>query len=163
MPVNFILPVMAMPHPIATGRDVYILDFSYKRDGLNLLCDQAHQVTLIDHHITAEREFTGLERDNFSVFYDVKKSGAVLAWEFFHQQAIPQLLLHIQDQDIWQFKLDNTRAVNAALRSSPMQFSLWDSYVQNDDALQRLIHEGEAVNRYREQLIEYYVKRAVGR
>ena len=42
--------------PDVTGARVVIADFSYKRDVLRGMCQQALHVTLLDHHLTAQAE-----------------------------------------------------------------------------------------------------------
>ena len=66
--------------PPCDGREVYIVDFSYKRNVLKRICEAARKVTILYHHITAQHELEGLERDhpNRTVVFDMDKSGAVL-------------------------------------------------------------------------------------
>ncbi len=62
----------------------------------------------------------------------------------------PELLRYIEDQDLWRFKLDRSREVNAALSSYPFRFDVWDRLVGADIA--RLAAEGQAM--VRSQLLE---------
>lgn len=149
--------------PDCRGREVYIVDFSYKRAQLMALCGQAERVTIIDHHITAQEDLAGLENefDNLHVVFDMERSGAVLTWDFFHHNEPPLLLRHVQDRDLWQFKLDGTEAINTALMSYPFDFARWHQAAHDPEALEILRHEGETINRYRAQMIEQYKQRAV--
>jgi uncharacterized protein len=148
--------------PDCRGRDVYIVDFSYKRPVLHRLCEEAAHITILDHHISAEQELAGLEQEhrNLNVLFDMNRSGAIITWQYFHDTPPPPLLLHIQDRDLWRFHLADSPAVNAALMSYPFSFSIWDEFTQ-DQALPALVREGEAINRYRRQLIERYKKKVV--
>src|SRR4051812_24188799 len=68
---------------------IYVLDFSYPRDVLEAWRQDGKAVQVIDHHRTAQEALAGLD---YAIF-DMDKSGAVLAWEFFHPaEAVPQLL-----------------------------------------------------------------------
>ena len=58
------------------GREVYILDFSYKRDVLLALHEQAESLLVLDHHMTAKDDLEGLEFAQF----DLERSGATIAW-----------------------------------------------------------------------------------
>lgn len=149
--------------PDCRGSEVYIVDFSYKRAQLKQLCEQAARVTIIDHHISAQEDLAGLEKehDNLQVVFDMERSGAVLTWEFFHKDEAPLLLRHVQDRDLWQFKLDGTDAINTALMSYPFGFERWHEAVNDPAALASLRHEGETINRFRAQMIEQYKQRAV--
>jgi oligoribonuclease NrnB/cAMP/cGMP phosphodiesterase (DHH superfamily) len=149
--------------PECGGREVYIVDFSYKRAVLKQICSVAAKVTILDHHITAEEDLQGLaeEHDNLTVVFDMDKSGAILAWEHFHISPPPRLLQHVQDRDLWQFRLEGTDEINTALMSHPFTFDFWRELLENEAKLATLHAEGVTLNRYRRQLIEQYKKRAV--
>lgn len=149
--------------PDCSGRDVYIVDFSYKRNVLKEICATAKTVTILDHHITAQDELEGLEQEhaNLTVVFDMDKSGAVLSWEHFHQTAVPRLLLHVQDRDLWRFELEGTDEINTALMSYPFSFEFWEQLAGSEERLAELRSEGDTLNRYRQQLIEQYKSRAI--
>ena len=48
-------------------------------------------------------------------YFDQNKSGAVLAWEWAHENAAPWLLQYIQDKDLWTWALPGSREINAAI------------------------------------------------
>ena len=100
-----------MAPPEAMDSIVYILDFSFPVSVLACLCDRAKEVTIIDHHVGVMPELLQFNRKNFKYIYNVEKSGCVLAWEYFHLSKVPQLLLHIQDRDLWNFDLPDTEAI----------------------------------------------------
>lgn len=116
------------PPPDVTGKDVYILDFSYPREVLIEMYAKARSLFVLDHHKTAQAALEGLPYAHF----DMDKSGCRLAWEYFHKGfEIPTLLKHIEDRDLWRFKYDNTEAVCQALRDTvAMDFEVWDYYVR---------------------------------
>ncbi len=149
--------------PDCTGQQVYIVDFSYKRLFLKQICKQAEQVTIIDHHISAEKDLKNLDQEhsNLHLVFDMTHSGAVLSWQFFHQTAaVPELLLHVEDLDLWRFQVSGSRDVNAALSSHPFDFALWHGLATEPQRLADMRGEGQAINRYLRQLIEAYKKRA---
>lgn len=64
---------------------------------------------------------------NIYTLFDMNRSGAGLAWDFFHPgQPRPALINHIEDRDLWRFALAGTREVQAALFSYPYDFAVWD-------------------------------------
>jgi len=103
------------------GAIIYILDFSYSPQLLVEISAKAGQVILIDHHITALEQcddFFNVQDlpENLSLHFDMLRSGCVLTWQhFFPEQEPPQILLHIEDRDLWHFKLDGTREITMAL------------------------------------------------
>lgn len=124
-------------------RDVYILDFSFPRQVMALILKHAHKVVWLDHHKTAfEMWCNEMPADGYyshrvadprvttpqHIILDNNKSGALLAWEYFHPDTeVPRLIRHIDDYDRWQFKIEGTRELNAALRSlEPWSFKQWE-------------------------------------
>ena len=112
--------------PPWTARDVYILDFSLPRDYMEKVFSEAKRVVWLDHHKTAfemwcedgERSLCEQSNGRDEVILDNNKSGAYLAWEYFHPDTeVPMLIRHIDDYDRWQFKIEGTKAFNKALWS----------------------------------------------
>ena len=149
--------------PDCRGRDVYILDFSYKRPVLAALCQEARRVVILDHHVSAQQDLAGLDQEhsNLEVVFDMNRSGAVITWEYFHRTPLPRLLAAVQDRDLWQFRIPDSQHINSALMSHPLDFELWHSFARSEEDLERLAHEGRAINRYRDQMIALYRGRAV--
>lgn len=75
-------------------------------------------VTTIDHHAGAEAEYKALAQANpaFTFVFNNSQSGASLTWStLFPNEPIPELIKRVQDQDLWQWKFDDTKDVNNAL------------------------------------------------
>jgi len=70
----------------------------------------------------------------------------------------PRLLQYVQDRDLWQWKLPRSKAVNAAIRSYPQTWEDWDVLWQRD--IEELATEGEAILRYRQQIVDAHIKHA---
>lgn len=151
------------PAPDATGRDVYLLDFAFSRMQTELLCQSARRVTVLDHHVTAQQDLSGLDsrHGNLELVLDMERSGCVITWEYFHQAPAPHLLVHIQDRDLWQRRIPSSEDVTAGLMAHPQEFELWQRICESDAMLGELITEGRAINRYRHQLIEQYRSQVV--
>jgi oligoribonuclease NrnB/cAMP/cGMP phosphodiesterase (DHH superfamily) len=116
--------------PDVTDREVIIVDFSYKRPVMLRLIEQARRVLVIDHHKTAADDLKDLPAKAITVF-DMEQSGAMLTWQsFFTGESPPLLFDHIQDRDLWRFKLPMTREIIAAVFSYPMDFATWDQLMQ---------------------------------
>lgn len=123
--VTFIAGRYGDPAPDVAGANVYLLDFSYKRDVIARMLDEAHTLTVIDHHKTAAEDLAPL-----GIVIDQTQSGAVLAWKhFFPGTPVPPLLLYVQDRDLWRWELPQSREVSAALSVLPQDFRVWSSYL----------------------------------
>lgn len=134
--------------PDVAGRDVILVDFSYKRAVLLPLIEQARTVLILDHHKSAEEDLVGLPSKCKTVF-DMARSGAMITWDhFFPGEMPPPLFDFIQDRDLWQFRLPLTREIIAALYSYPMTIDQWDQLMLNPAlSTLRLEHEGRAILR----------------
>lgn len=108
---------------IEDGSEVYIVDFSYDRETLLSLKSRVETLVVLDHHKTARDALAGLD---FATF-DMDKSGAVLAWQYFHPGcATPSLFLLLQDRDLWKWELPNSRACSAYFSVIPRDFNAWN-------------------------------------
>ncbi len=148
--VEFYKGVHQQPPPDVDGLDVYLVDFSYKKKVLENMLKTAASVTILDHHISAEEDLSELLKvGKIKGLFDMNRSGAMLTWQWFNpDQPPPVLIKHIQDGDLWLFKLDGTREINAALSSYPFDFKVWDKLMaSNKDELKALKRDGEAIER----------------
>lgn len=163
------------------GATVYLVDFSYPRAEMRNLLSQMHKVVVLDHHKTAQAELAGIVDEFIQrpdlvnnppgselpvVHFDMNKSGGRLTWEYFHGDApSPWLVDYTEDRDLWRWRLPNSRAVNAALRSYPLDFVLWDTWAEmtKEDSLPllgRFRDEGDAILRRERQIIDDHIRHA---
>jgi len=173
--IDFYAADYQTPPPDVSGRDVIIVDFSYKLKTLIEMSASARSILVIDHHKTAQEDLKVLpaveEKDrwkgyyqevlksqrlnesvegenpmNIAVLFDMNRSGAGLAWDFFHKDLRPGLINHIEDRDLWNFKFEGTREIQAAAYSYPFEFDVWDDLMHRTH-LQTLRDEGAAIVR----------------
>lgn len=131
--------------PDVTGRDVYFVDFSYKRPVILGMAEKASSITILDHHASAEKDLIDLPPNVF-VHFDMNKSGAHLAWEHFHaSEEIPTLVNMVEDRDLWKFKYPNTKAYSAYLFAQPYDFETWSGIAKAEDSFFEMISAGEAI------------------
>src|SRR6218665_1659564 len=83
--------------PPVQGRAVYILDFSFAPAVLRAIDERAAKLVLLDHHKSAAEKLTGFACRCGVLHFDMRKSGARLAWEFFHpHQTLPALFRYVE-------------------------------------------------------------------
>jgi oligoribonuclease NrnB/cAMP/cGMP phosphodiesterase (DHH superfamily) len=135
--------------PDVTGRDVYLVDFSYKLAVVLRMLEQASHIVLIDHHKTAIEDLASIESEKFSAITDLNRSGATLAWDFlFPHEPRPLLLGHVEDRDLWRFKLPGTREIQACVFSYEYTFEQWDRLMAADQpGLLQMTVAGAAIER----------------
>lgn len=140
------------PPELPPTAKVAIVDFSYKRPVILGIKESVADLVVLDHHATARDELKNLSWAEF----DMHKSGARLAWEFWHPgEPLPELLAYIEDKDLWLWQLEQSPEVSIALHSYPMEFELWDKL-----ELAHLKLEGVALRRLQEQIVSAAVERA---
>lgn len=142
------------PPPLPFFAEVYILDFSFKRDVLQDLKEQVKSLVVLDHHRSAMEDLEGLSYAKF----DMTKSGAVMAWDYFHpDQPLPPLYELIQDYDLWEWKFASTGPAAAAIEMIPTFQELYP-YLHD---LPPLVKFGQTILKVYEKSITSAVKKAV--
>ncbi len=115
----------------------------------------ARSITIIDHHKTAQESLSEPFPDiwdsvpicDITTIFDMTKSGAVLTWEYFFASHTPELLLYIQDRDLWEWKLDDTSDILKGL-SLHDDWRDWARFINKPHLLKTLKVAGAAINRY---------------
>jgi oligoribonuclease NrnB/cAMP/cGMP phosphodiesterase (DHH superfamily) len=148
------------PPEIESGSEVYIADFSYSRDFLRDLYARSEILKVLDHHKSAAEELQG---EPYATF-DMNKSGAVLAWEYFHpEEKIPEFFLRIQDRDIWTWKFQDTKDILNGFSVLPQTVETIDSIAFNPSiteksALEYLKETGSSVSLYTQQQVDKIIE-----
>lgn len=149
--------------PDVTDRHVVIVDFTYKAPVMRDMASKAASITVLDHHKSAEIDLAPLLADGtIAGLFDMNRSGAVIAWEYFHpDDPVPQLLLHVQDRDLSRFALANTREITTCVLSYPYNFYGWSWFAALCDSnrgIKDLITDGKAIERQRHKDITDFLK-----
>ena len=167
-------------HIFCHDREVYILDFSFPKPVMDAIFQHAKRVVWLDHHKTAfEMWCKGVPEKgwicqrlnctednpsgNVHIELNNNKSGALLAWEYFHPiTKVPKLIQHIDDRDRWQFKLDGSKELHAALASyQPWTFEMWEAhFLVGNVRFNALKDEGHAILRAHNQHVQSALKQA---
>ena len=175
--------------PDVAGREVFIVDFSYKLGPLLQILRDSGKVTVLDHHKTAEEDLatfrwntvgsTEARISGLTVVFDKEKSGGRLAWEYLKQSFFgvmnpfnefvnvsglsPWLVNYTEDRDLWRWELLYSKEINAYIRSWPLDFETWDNWGKVNpgcDGWDDLITGGDSILRRERQIIDDHVKHA---
>lgn len=112
--------------PAVDGRAVYILDFSFPAEILRAIDERAARLVLLDHHKSAADALDGFACRCGVVHFDMAKSGARLAWEFFlPEEPVPDLVRYVEDRDLWNWQFPESPAYLAALDMEPQALERW--------------------------------------
>ena len=97
------------------GKELYFIDFCYPLETMQDLAAKAKSVTVLDHHEGVRNSAT-----KFPGAYDASRSGATIAWGYFHPKTpVPTLLRYIEDGDLYRFALPHAREILAYAYLAP--------------------------------------------
>lgn len=176
--------------PQLVGRDVTLIDVGAGPEVVWALHERCHRVVMLDHHATIvaawAEEGAGKSGTEPFVFplppksqaaaagvvrLDTRKSGALLAWEYyFPDGALPRLIAYIDDYDRWALKLPHSLEFNLALRNRmPWSFEKWEELFgllgthegQNSGTFESMLHEGLVLRRAQLMNAEEIARNAV--
>lgn len=133
--------------PDVDDKHVVLVDFSYPRKVIEDIRDRAASVLILDHHKTAQADLEGIK--GVQSVFDMDRSGARIAWDFYHPGKVPpQMLLAVEDRDLWRFALRKTREIQANIFSYEYDFKAWDWMMKLEGAaLEKFAVDGEAIER----------------
>ena len=134
--------------PAIEGRAVYILDFAFASEILQGIEQRAAKLVLLDHHKSAAEKLTGFACRCGVVHFDMSKSGARLAWEFFQpDRSLPDLVRFIEDRDIWVWQYPQSAGFLAALDMEPFDFERWAEIASfTPEQLELFMARGQAMD-----------------
>jgi uncharacterized protein len=144
---------------------VYIVDFSFKKPVLLELANRVKKIIVLDHHKTAAEELVPPFPHNIFCTFDMTKSGAMLTWEYLHSDVAepPKLIQYVQDRDLWQFKLPDSKEICTVIQSIPFEFEAWDylcGQLEDTEGINYLRLSGSAILLKLRQQIDTAVKHA---
>lgn len=156
IPAEYSKPII---WPTVSGRTwILFVDFCPDIGTLNQLADMYDRVTVIDHHVSQTSIVEAfIKRARAEVLFTTERSGAYLAWLFAHDTVPLDIIQAVDDYDRWQFKLQNTKQIHAALDSRPYDPILWEMFVNpesravEDTIRALLVNEGNALLRQHEK------------
>lgn len=152
-------------------KHVCFLDYSTKRPTMVNILDVAASVTVIDHHVSAWDELHDITDDNFNFVYDVKRSGAQIAWDYFTELPQPVFIKLIGDRDLWTKKYEASDDLNLALRVIGGGYTSMRLHVKHlidinkrhdllDHKSRALIRSGHEFRKYHNYLVDIISKSA---
>ncbi len=148
------------PPPNVKDKEVYIVDFSYDRDVLLSMKERAKSLIVLDHHVTAMEKVGDLDFCNF----DMNHSGAYISWRhLFGEDDVPNLILYIEDRDLWKWEMPFAEEILSSLDSYPKDFKTWDKidgWLRDLESKQfnRMKNAGSGILMYKETLVSSLVK-----
>ena len=179
-PEAHVIPAMYGRPPelnLSKGDRIYLLDLTYPASVLESWADRGAEVIVLDHHKSALDDLSGLS-DRILKTFDMSRSGAVIAYDYFFDSPVPLLFKYVQDRDLWVKLLPNCDLVSLALSEGQYQIcqdhsiqnslevlfsAITDAVESGDDFIDELVVIGEELNIEIQQAISAAVSRARAR
>lgn len=138
-------------------QDIVFADISPTRQDAERLLRDGNKIIIIDHHKTAYETLKDLDID---YIFNNEHAACVLIWEALFSDPVPQLVLYIEDADLYKFALPNSKIVNEVIRSYADTNIEFDHLISISPNLNspEIITEGEAIIRAKQQYITSALK-----
>ena len=145
--------------PDVTGKNVVILDFSFNNATTKQMIKDANELLVIDHHKSAVVEL----HDISNTIFDMNKSGATLAWDFFHPgKEAPKFIQYITDRDLWKWELPYSKEFSAAFDMVPYDFEEFEKF-EDDSVFDDSVKRGSYILAYSKTVVKKVCDKAASR
>lgn len=113
-----------------SGKETYFIDFCYPQEVMDKILKSAASLVVLDHHEGIQEVVKSMPQH----VYDSNRSGASIAWNYFHPNTpLPKLIQHMEDEDLYRFKMPDTRALGVYLSANDFSFPFWDKVATDLD------------------------------
>jgi hypothetical protein len=169
-------PKVALPEGLE-GKRVVVLDFAFSEPLTRALRERCAALLVLDHHASAEAALAGLPAEN--KVFEMRQSGATLAWDFFHGEgsgsplgapgrlacaagdATPLLYRYLEDRDIWRWAMHESEAWCCGFDMIEKDFAAWRAVLEDGErGAHALVESGRAIVAYKRKARDSHVKRA---
>ena len=145
--------------PDVKDKNVVILDFSFNNATTKQMIKDANELLVIDHHKSAVVEL----HDISNTIFDMNKSGATLAWEFFHPgKEAPKFIQYITDRDLWRWELPYSKEFSAAFDMVPHDFEEFEKF-EDDSVFDDAVKRGSYILAYSKTVVKKVCDKAASR
>ena len=130
------------------GKELYVVDFCYEQDTMNELLKNSKSLTVLDHHEGTREVVESMPNH----VYDASRSGASIAWHYFHPDTpLPTFLHYVENADLFRMISDDERALITYAYAQSFHFDIWDDLVHRiEDPAERakMIERGSTYQEY---------------
>ena len=135
------------------GSPVYMVDVCFSRDLMLEIAERASSLLVLDHHAKTQKL-----TDIPGIHYTDQYSACVYTWHYCHPNVpVPKILEYVQDRDLWQWKMFQSKQINTYLNILPQQFGPWDaaSNMSIPELLQASVYAHQAMQHYIQTMLPF--------
>lgn len=148
------------PPPVELkDKEIYTLDITFSEPVTRELIANNIRVTAIDHHESSK----AVTQSTQEALYAEDHSGATLAWQYFHPgEPVPELLLSVEDMDLWRLAREGTKELYAYLDLFDFDFATWSRLVgefEDPEKRAAMLRTGTTLLQYESKLIERLISK----
>lgn len=173
VPVQYNMDTTVLSENVDT---LIIVDYSYSVEQTEKYKSQVSNVVFMDHHLTAAKDHGGYcfcEVPNgtlgglFTKIIKEERSGAGLTLDFLEDlgfvidHSIKEAALAVEDRDLWNFYLPNTKYWSQLFSSTPITFEAWNELLSNDAAIGVGLGKARVQVEQYEFMVSKYAKLAI--
>lgn len=125
-------------------------DLAYRGGNFGIdITEYTGQLTWQRHMENVTQDMFEGVHDSVYCLFDMERSGAGIAWDFFHPgDTRPRLVNYVEDRDLWRFALPDSREINAYIFSNEYTFARWNEIAYMLEAeFQTCASNGAAIER----------------
>lgn len=140
--------------PILKNREdnvkIYFLDCAPLIEEIPLFGNNS--IIILDHHKTNAENLQyimDLGMDNVLTIFDMNRSGAGMAWDYFHEGKLrPMMITYVEDRDLWKFDYESTKAFGMGLSTIPETISNYVDILKDNYKVMDCIKQGVIIEKY---------------
>jgi oligoribonuclease NrnB/cAMP/cGMP phosphodiesterase (DHH superfamily) len=140
----------------AKDKKIFFLDVVPSLEELQFVSAE-NDVFTIDHHKSNSPKLTSSDK----FIFDLDKSGAMLAWEYFCPNIpAPLLINYVQDQDLWRWELPYSKEIYAHISVADTSLSSWSKLAEELEVdKDKVIEKGRLLLNYRKNIVQETVRK----
>lgn len=140
---------------------VVICDFSFTKSLFDQMVAATNgNILILDHHKTAQENLQDI--DSKYLVFDMNHSGAFITWTyFFGFTSIPKAVLYVEDNDIWNKALPQTREFTAYMYGQDFDFAEYEKFFSDQYLIETAFPTGAGMVLRDDSIIEQLAKKCI--
>lgn len=130
---------------LVRNKNVLICDFSFsEKITQEIIITTNNNLLILDHHKTAIENLQNIPNEN--KVFDISHSGAFITYTYFYGFVnIPNCILYIEDNDLWNNKLQNTKEITAYISTMKYDYNEYITLFTNSFLMNTVIPLGKGM------------------